>query len=75
MRIKDKYAGKSGKCPRCGVKIRVARASPINAAFVEGLLARSSPKTDVPDKADGTPAGQSGVSLVGPISAMNQKDH
>jgi hypothetical protein len=79
LRIKDKYAGKSGKCPRCGAKIRVARAYPINADFVENLLTGSSPKADMLDDGqhvlDDVPTGQSGVSLLGPVLTMSQKDN
>lgn len=79
LKIKDKYAGKTGKCPHCGAKIRVPCASLINAAFVDNLLTESSPNKDVRHDRqhvldDVGSAERSGLSLLGPISAVSQKD-
>jgi hypothetical protein len=74
LSIKYKYARKSGKCPRCGAKIKVPRRTPINKAFVESLTVTPSDSDVLNDVPDDMANRQSELSLLGPVSLPKQEN-
>jgi hypothetical protein len=76
LRLKDRYAGRRGKCPRCGSLVNVPQAVQVNAAFIDSILnsdeeeARLSAGEHVLADENAT-QDQSGISLVGSTSGID----
>ncbi|MGA2034029.1 MAG: hypothetical protein ABSG68_17430 [Thermoguttaceae bacterium] len=60
LKVKDEFAGKSGKCPHCGARIDIPAAQPMSDDEILGMIG---PPEDESSK--GRKERESGVSLLG----------